>query len=71
MKKSKAWLTLIGFLLAGFGLLAIILSLVGLQFSFLAWLDDIGRLFGFVVKVVMVLVGFILIYLAQLDAEDA
>jgi len=71
MKKSKAWLTLIGFLLAGAGLLAIILSLVGLQFTFLAWLDDIGRLFGFAAKVVLVLAGFILIYLAQLDSEDA
>jgi len=42
MKKNKAWLTVVGFLLAGTGFLAIILSLVGLQFTFLAWLDDMG-----------------------------
>jgi hypothetical protein len=71
MKKNKAWLTVVGFLLAGTGFLAIILSLVGLQFTFLAWLDDMGRLLGFVLKVAMVLVGFILMYIAQLDTEDA
>ncbi len=67
MKKNNAWLTLVGFLLAGTGLLALFLSLVGVQLSFLVWIDRPGPLFGFVTRLVMIIVGFILIYLAQTD----
>ncbi len=71
MRKNKSILTLIGFLLIALGFMAIILSLVGLRFSFLAWLDAPGALFGFVIRLLMIVAGFILVYFAQTDFEGA
>ena len=70
MKKNKGILTLIGFLLVGIGFIALILSLIGLQLSFLTWLDSPGRLFGFLMRIVMIVAGIILVYLAQMDLEE-
>lgn len=67
--RTKNTVTTLGFLLAGVGLLAVVLSLVGIQLSFLTWLDAPGRLFGFVGKLVLVLLGFILIYVGQTGLE--
>lgn len=71
MRKNKSILTLVGFLLIALGFMAIILSLVGLRFSFLAWLDAPGALFGFVIRLLMIVTGFILVYFAQTDFEGA
>lgn len=68
--RKQAIITTIGFLLVGIGLLALILSLVGVKLSFLVWLDSSSRLFGFVGKLVMIIVGFIMIYVAQTDLEQ-
>ncbi len=62
---NKTWLTVLGFLLAVFGFLAVVLSIVGLQFSFLAWLDFAGRSLGFLLKVIMMLTGFVMAYLGS------
>lgn len=70
MKNNKAWLTLVGFLVAGTGFLALILSLVGLQLSFLTWLDAPGGLFGFVARLIIIMTGIILIYFGQTDMEQ-
>ncbi|MBK7871356.1 MAG: hypothetical protein IPJ74_12115 [Saprospiraceae bacterium] len=65
MTKNRGLVTLVGFLLAGTGFLALVLSLVGLQLSFLTWIDAPGRLFGFVARLAMILVGIVIIFLAQ------
>jgi len=65
--KKQAIITTLGFLLAGVGIFAIILSLVGLKLSYLVWLDRLGALFGFVAKLVMIIAGFVIIYMAQTD----
>ena len=67
---NKGLIMLIGFLLAGIGFIALILSLIGLQLSFLTWLDAPGRLFGFLMRIVMIVAGIILVYMAQLDTES-
>jgi predicted transcriptional regulator len=67
MTKNKGIITFVGFLLAGTGFLALVLSLVGVQLSFLTWIDSPGRLFGFVVRLLMILVGIVIVYLAQTD----
>ncbi|MCB0613000.1 MAG: hypothetical protein H6573_30515 [Lewinellaceae bacterium] len=64
---SKGIFSLLGFLLAGLGFLSIVLSLVGVQFSFLTWLDSFGRLFGFVAKLIMIIAGILILYIAQSD----
>lgn len=65
MLKNKIFWTIVGFLLVGTGILALMLSLIGVQFAWLAWLSKISRLFAFVVHLLMVLGGFVLIYLMQ------
>lgn len=70
MTQYKGITTLLGFLLIGAGLLSIILSMIGLQFSFLLWIDGLGRLPGFVLKIVMILAGFIIMYLAQTKGAE-
>ena len=59
MKKNAEWLSLVGFILVTLGISALALSFVGLRFSFLTWLDAPGRFFGFAVRVLMVVIGFL------------
>jgi len=67
MKRKRGLLSLLGFLLVVIGFLALVYSLVGLKIAFLVWLDLPGPLFGFVMKLVMVILGFVLVYIDQTD----
>lgn len=67
---SKTILTIIGFLIAGTGLLALILNLVGLKLSFLQWMDAGGRLLGLILQLVMSIAGFIMVYFGQTDLSQ-
>ena len=71
MMKKAAWITL-GFLLFIFGFSALVLSLVGVKISFLVWLDYPGALFGFLIKIFMIIAGFVVVYMTTTDwkAED-
>ena len=63
----KTMITTVGFLLAGLGFLSLILSMIGIQLSFLVWIDGAGKALGFVVKVLMIVFGVIMIYLTRSD----
>jgi hypothetical protein len=67
---KKTVITTIGFLLAGVGFLALVLSLVGVKLSYLVWLDRPGALFGFVAKLVMIIAGLVMIYMGKTDLEQ-
>lgn len=67
--KNKGYYTLLGFLLFIIGISAIVLQVVGVQWAFLSFLERIGRLFAFVIKVLMVMAGIIIIVLARTDWE--
>jgi hypothetical protein len=67
MIKNKGLWSIVGFLLTALGFLAIALSMVGIQFAFLTWLDATGRLFGFIAKIAMIIAGILILYLAQSD----
>lgn len=67
MTKNKGLFTLIGFLLFLYGMLALVLSLIGAKLSFLTWIDSNGALLGFVIRILMVLVGIVLVYIARTD----
>ncbi len=67
MSGKKSWMILLGFLLAGTGFLALVLSLIGVKLSFLAWIDAPGPLFGFVLRLVFIVAGIILVYLNYSD----
>ncbi|MCE2769919.1 MAG: hypothetical protein LW711_08005 [Saprospiraceae bacterium] len=65
MSKYKNLLTILGFLLVVTGFLSMIVSVVGLKFSFLLFLESWGSLVGFVLKLLIIMIGFILTYLGQ------
>jgi hypothetical protein len=65
MSKYKNLLTILGFLLVVTGFLSMIVSVVGLKFSFLLFLESWGSLVGFVLKLFIIMIGFILTYLGQ------
>ncbi len=67
MNKNKAIYTLVGFVLAGLGFSSIVLSLVGAKLSFLVWIDAFGALAGFVIKLLMIITGIVIVYLARTD----
>ncbi|MEM9885938.1 MAG: hypothetical protein AAF849_08605 [Bacteroidota bacterium] len=66
MKRQGLW-TFIGFILFLYGFLALILSLIGAKLSFLLWIDAPGPLFGFVVKIAMIILGLVIVYIARSD----
>ena len=67
---SKALYTFIGFLLFLFGFMALALSLVGVQLSFLTWIDAPGKLFGFVIRLLMILAGIVIVVLTRTDWRE-
>ncbi len=66
MNKRVA-LIVLGFFLAGSGLYALFLSLVGVQLNYLVWLDMAGGLVGFVGRLLMVMAGSLFIVLGTID----
>jgi len=68
MKNKGLW-RLLGFLLMTFGLTAIVMQVVGTQWAFLAFLEIPGRLFAFVVKILMVMAGVLITFFAHTDWE--
>lgn len=64
--KKAAWIS-IGFLLFIIGFSAVVLSLVGIKFSYLTWLDAPGALFGFLMKIFMVIGGIVIVYMTVID----
>ena len=70
MQKNKGIWSLLGFLLLSFALLSIIFSMVGLQFSFMQWIYAGGRGQGFLIRIIMVMTGFIILYLSMADFKN-
>ena len=61
MKKS-IYLS-IGFLLIIIGFSALFLSIVGVKFSFLAFIDRLGGFYGLIIRLLMILSGFVIVAL--------
>jgi hypothetical protein len=70
IQKNKAIFTTVGFILFILGSSALVLSLVGVKFSFLVWLDAAGALAGFIARIVMMVSGIVLATLANTNWED-
>ena len=66
----KAIFSIVGFLLFITGLLALVLTLVGIQLSFLTWIDAPGKLFGLIIRLVMIMLGIITVVLARTDWRE-
>lgn len=63
-------ITVIGYLLLLFGFLSLVLSMIGLRLSFLKFLDSGGPLVAMMIKVGMIVAGFILMYVSKTIAQD-
>lgn len=66
---KKGIYTLIGFLLFILGSSALILSLVGVQLSFLTWIDAFGGTLGFIIRILMMIGGIVIAVLSKTDWE--
>jgi len=62
---KKTWMLLVGFLLFVVGMLSIVLSLVGLELSYLSFLDRMGFLISGILKLCMVIGGIVLAFLGS------
>jgi len=67
---SKTTSTFIGFLLFIIGGLALVLSLIGVQLSYLTWIDKPSPLLGFVIRLLMILGGIVMVVLARTDWRE-
>lgn len=66
----KDIVTTVAFLLFLTGFTSLTLSLVGIRWSFLAWIDDISTLLGFLVKIGMILLSIILLVIINSSNSD-
>ena len=62
---TKGLYALLGFSLLIIGFLSLVLMLVGVQLSFLTWIDSGGRLWGFLGRLLLIIGGIIIIMLTQ------
>lgn len=65
--KNKGYLLLSGYSLVVFGVSALAMQMVGVQWAFLQFLEWGGLLFAFVMKALMVIGGIIVIVFAHTD----
>ena len=66
---NKGLLSLFGYLFFATGMIALILSLIGLKISFLAWADS-DPLLGLMVKLGLIMTGLILMYVVKIRSEE-
>jgi len=67
---GKPIVTVIGYIFILLGFLALILSMIGLRLSFLAFLEAGGPLLSFIIKMSMIMFGFVLMYISKTIERD-
>ncbi len=70
MLRHSTTLTVIGFVLLFLGLVSLVLNYVGVDIFFLAWLYELGVGLSFAIRLLMLILGFILIYVGQTNWEQ-
>lgn len=66
---TKSIVTTIGFLLSGVGILSLIYKMIGLQLSYLVWIDAFGGLIGLVIRLIFIFGGLVMIYLSRTEMD--
>jgi hypothetical protein len=62
---NKGISSLIGFGLLICGMLALVLQFVGVQLVFLTWLDNWGGGLGFLFRILIIVIGFVIIVVTR------
>lgn len=68
--RSKNSLRIIGFLLFILGVLSFVFQLIGVNFSFLQWIDAGGRLAGLLIRIVMITMGLLFVYATNFNYKE-
>ncbi len=63
----KTFATTFGIITCLLGFFALVLSLVGVKLSYLLFIDKMGPLAGFVIRLMMIVIGMVIVVLAQTD----
>ena len=63
---KKGYLTLLGFAMLTIGFLSILFAMVGLRFTFMKVLNNIGEGFSFLVYVILIFGGIIVMYMRKM-----
>lgn len=66
---SKSFKLIIAFLLFVLGFLSLLMSMLGLQFTYLRWLEKLPVLISVLIKLTMLIGGIVLAYMTTLDHE--
>lgn len=66
---TKSLITTLGFLLSGIGILSLVYKMIGLQLSFLTWIDAFGALTGLIIRLFFIFGGLVMIYLTKVDMD--
>lgn len=61
----KTFFTAFGIITCLLGFFALVLSLVGVKLSYLLFIDKMGPLTGFVIRMTMIVIGMVIVVLAQ------
>ncbi len=69
MLKHRGLLQLLSFALFIFGFTALVMMLLGLNWSFLTWIDAFGRTIGLVLRLLMIMTGIVLFLATNTDWE--
>ena len=65
--QKRTLYTALGFVLFILGSLTLLINMVGLNFGFLAFLDNLGQLGSFLVKIGFILGGILIVAFANAD----
>jgi hypothetical protein len=66
---NKGIFSIIGYLLFAIGMIALILSLIGLKLSLLSWADT-NPAVGLMIKLGLIMVGLIILYVSKLNNPE-
>ncbi len=69
LKHKNTWMS-IGFVSIVIGLISIFLAMVGVEFQFLAWLKIFGGTSSFVIKICLVLFGFVAVAISNTNWDE-
>ncbi|MEM8909125.1 MAG: hypothetical protein AAGD05_14865, partial [Bacteroidota bacterium] len=61
--------TVLGFFLFMLGMLSLVLSLVGVKLALLTFIDAAGRGLGFLIRLLMVLIGVVMIVVSRSEFD--
>lgn len=67
---KRAVISIVGFLLFLYGGLSLVLSLIGVQLSFMTWLDRFGLLASLLIKLGMIVFGIAMVYVSRMSDDE-